>query len=126
MIGYCRFDTGSDHTVLAEAYRFLCPLINYWYPTFNLSGKEKLSSGRYKKIYEKEPKTPYHRLLESPDVPGGGREEPRRIAASLNPVELKKALNRARDALLRLNREKGNTLSTSARRIPSARFSFEA
>jgi hypothetical protein len=110
MIGYSRFDTDSEYKALAEAYRFLCPLINYWYPTLKLIGKEKLPSGRYKRIYEKQPKTPYHRLLESSDVSEKDKEELRRGASLLNPVELKKAFNKAREALLHCNREKGNTL----------------
>jgi hypothetical protein len=32
----------------------------------------------------------------------------------MNPVELKKAFNQAREALLRFNREKGNTVASSA------------
>jgi hypothetical protein len=114
MIGYSRFDTDSEYKALAEAYRFLCPLINYWYPTLKLIGKEKLPSGRYRRIYEKQPKTPYQRLLEASDVSEKDKEQLRRGAASLNPVELKKAFNRARETLLHLNREKGNTLSSSA------------
>jgi hypothetical protein len=114
MIGYSRFDTDFEWQTLAEAYRFLCPLINFWYPAIKLSGKEKLASGRYKKVYEKEPKTPYQRLLDSPDVSAEDKDKLRQMAGSLNPVELKKAFNRARETLLQFNREKGNTLSTSA------------
>ena len=114
MIGYHRFDTNGEHTALAGAYRFLRPLINFWYPTIKLIGKEKLPSGRYRKIYEKEPKTPYQWLLESPQVSDETKGELRLEAAALNPVELKKAFNRARDALLQYSREKGNTRFTSA------------
>ncbi|GHV07331.1 hypothetical protein FACS189485_17510 [Spirochaetia bacterium] len=114
MIGPSRFDTDSEYTALAEAYRFLVPLINFWYPAIKLAGKEKQASGRYKKIYEKDPKTPYQRLLDSPDVSKESKAKLRGMAASLNPVELKKAFDQAGNALLQLNREKGNTLSTSA------------
>ncbi|GHU78891.1 integrase [Spirochaetia bacterium] len=114
MIGPSRFDTDFEHAALAEAYRFLVPLINFWYPTLKLSGKEKQISGKYTKIYEKDPKTPCQRLLESPDVSQDSKAKLRSIAASLNPVELKKAFDKARDALLHFNRDKGNTLSTSA------------
>ena len=114
MIGYHHFDTDGEHTAPAGAYRFLRPLINFWYPTIKLIGKEKLPSGRYRKIYEKEPKTPYQRLLEYPQVSDATKGELRLEAASLNPVVLTKAFNRARDALLQYSREKGNTRSTSA------------
>jgi hypothetical protein len=53
---------------LAEVYRWLCPLYNYGMPSFHLVAKEKREDGRYRKEYEKEPGTPYERLMESPDV----------------------------------------------------------
>jgi hypothetical protein len=79
------------------------PLLNYFYPTLRLIAKEKLPSGRYKKIYEKDPKPPYKRLVESPDLSEECKEELRRRKAALNPVELKRALDDARDRLLKLS-----------------------
>jgi hypothetical protein len=84
-------------------YLHLTPLLNYWYPTLRLIAKEKLPSGRYKKIYEKEAKTPYQRLLESPDVSEECKTELRRRAALLNPVQLKRSMDEARDRLLKLS-----------------------
>jgi hypothetical protein len=40
MIGYTRFDTDFEQKTLAEAYRYLCPLINFWFPTIKLIGEE--------------------------------------------------------------------------------------
>jgi hypothetical protein len=37
-------------------------------PSFRLIAKEKQADGRCRKAYEKEPKTPYERLMESPDI----------------------------------------------------------
>jgi len=102
-VGYARFEGENALNALAEVYRFLNPLLNYWYPTMRLVAKEKLPSGRYKKIYEKEAKTPYQRLLESPDVSDECKEELRRRAALLNPVTLKRGLDEARDRLLKLS-----------------------
>jgi hypothetical protein len=64
-VGYFRFDTSAEQEVPAEVYNYLCPLYNYWYPSFRLLDKEKQADGRYQKIYEKSPRTPYERLLES-------------------------------------------------------------
>jgi hypothetical protein len=102
-VGYARFEGQNALNALSEVYRFLNPLLNYWYPTLRLIAKEKLPSGRYKKIYEKDPKTPYQRLLESPDVSVMCKEELRRRAALLNPVALKRELDKARDRLLKLS-----------------------
>jgi hypothetical protein len=57
--GYFRFDTPADQEASAEVYAYLCPLYNYRYPSFRLIDKEKQTDGRYKKIYEKSPKTPF-------------------------------------------------------------------
>jgi len=77
--------------------------LNYWYPTLRLIAKEKLPSGRYKKIYEKDPKTPYQRLLESPDISDECKAELRQRASQLNPVILKRSMDEARDRLLKLS-----------------------
>jgi hypothetical protein len=52
--------------------------------------KEKQASGRYKKIYEKVPKTPCRRLLESPDLAEAYKAELRWRVALFNPATLKK------------------------------------
>jgi hypothetical protein len=102
-VGYARFEGENARNALSEVYRFLNPLLNYWYPALRLIAKEKLPSGRYKKIYEKDPKTPYQRLLESACISGECKKELTRRAALFNPVELKRALDRARDRLLKLS-----------------------
>ena len=102
-VGYARFEGQNAHNALDEVYRFLNPLLNYWYPTLRLIAKEKLPSGRYKKIYEKEPKTPYQRLLESPQLSGKHKDELRLRAALFNPVALKRSMDEARDRLLKLS-----------------------
>ena len=102
-VGYARFEGQNALDALADVYLFLNPLLNYWYPTLRLIAKEKLPSGRYKKIYEKDPKTPYQRLLESPDVSDECKNELRRRFSLLNPVALKRGLDEARDRLLKLS-----------------------
>jgi hypothetical protein len=102
-IGYARFEGQNALNALSDVYRFLNPLLNYWYPTLRLIAKEKLPSGRYKKIYEKEPKTPYQRLLESPDLDDTYKDELRRRFALLNPIMLKRSMDEARDRLLKLS-----------------------
>jgi hypothetical protein len=102
-VGYARFEGENARKALSEVYRFLNPLLNYWYPTLRLIAKEKLPSGRYKKIYEKYPKTPYQRLLESAHISDECKKELTRRAALFNPIELKRALDQARDRLLKLS-----------------------
>ena len=68
-----------------------------------LTAKEKLPSGRYRKIYEKEPKTPYQRLLESAHISDECKEELRRRAGLFNPIALKRQMDEAVDRLLKLS-----------------------
>ena len=102
-VGYARFEGEKSLNALADVYRFLNPLLNYWYPTMRLTAKEKLPSGKYKKIYEKDPKPPYKRLLESPDLSEECKAELRRRASLLNPIHLKQHMDEALDRLLKLS-----------------------
>ena len=111
-VGYGRFEGEKAAQALAEVYRFLNPLLNYWYPTMQLIGKDKLPSGRYKKVYAKDPKPPYRRLLESPDISNKCKEELRLRAASLNPIKLKRQLDEARERLLKLTVKESSIPST--------------
>jgi hypothetical protein len=97
------------HDALEAVYRCLNPLLNYWYPMLRLIAKEKQASGRYKKIYEKVPKTHCQRLLESPDLNEKHKAELRRRLALFNPVTLKRKMDEARERILKLAVQKGIT-----------------
>ena len=112
IVGYFRFDTPEEQAALSEVYRFLCPLYNYWYPSFKLIDKVKEAFGRYKKVYEKSPKTPCERLLES-SIGEEYKIELRHRRELINPVELNRRLNEAVDNLLKINRDKIYNSNTS-------------
>ena len=65
--------------------------------------------GRTKRVYEKTPKTPYQRLLDSPDIPEATKAKLRAEHATLDPFALKKIielkLKKFFTALGNLNRE---------------------
>jgi hypothetical protein len=105
--GCFRFDTAEEQAELAEVCRNLCPLYNYWHPSFRLIAKQKQADGRRRKIYEKAPKTPFQRLLESPDVSEESKAELRRRKTLCNPAVLNAAVNKAVKRLLKINGEKG-------------------
>jgi hypothetical protein len=122
-VGYFRFDTVEECAALTEVYRWLCPLYNYWMPSFRLIAKEKQGDGRYRKVYEKEPRTPYERLIGSPDISKESKAELRRRRAGQNPVEMNRRLNEAVGLLLKINREKLYDEKTSCQgdgRVPAA------
>jgi hypothetical protein len=112
-VGYFRFDTQAEQEALAEVYRYLCPLHNYWYPSFKLVDKIKQADGRYKKVYEKRPVTPYQRLLESAQVSEESKAELKRRKSGQDPVALNTALNKAVERLLKINREKASMKQAS-------------
>jgi hypothetical protein len=108
-VGYHRYDTRQEFEALAEVYRLLCPLVNYWYPSIKTTGKIKLENGKTRKIREKTPLTPYQRLLDSGDITPAQKSELRRTAASQNPVRMQRLLNEAVERLLQINRQKGKS-----------------
>jgi hypothetical protein len=71
-----------------------------------LIAKEKQADGRYKKVYEKAPKTPYQRLIESPLVSEESKQELSRRKGLYNPLRLNESLNRVVAVLLRIYRKK--------------------
>ena len=98
-VGYARFEGDEVFAALQKVYSFLNPLINYFYPTKKLIAKEKQTNGKMKKIYEKELKTPYQRLLEYPDVSDIYKQKATKIKENLDIVYLQENLELACEEL---------------------------
>ncbi len=85
---------------------------NHFKPTFKLLKREK-KEGKTKRVYEPTPRTPYERLLASPDLPEATKARLRAQHAGLDPYELKKSieakLGRFFTALGNLDRESTKT-----------------
>jgi hypothetical protein len=105
-VGYARFEGEAALGALMEVYRCLCPLLNYFYPNKKLERKETLPNGRVKKIYEKQLKTPYARVLEHPDIQDENKDRVRLIKAGLNIVDLQECLDAACNHLDRIVRRR--------------------
>jgi hypothetical protein len=103
-VGYSRFDTPLELQALAAVYRSLCPLLNYFLPAVKLINKTRAGSA-VRKVYDK-PRSPYQRLLASPDLADEAKAELKRRYESYNPVLLQKEVHRAVDALMDINRRK--------------------
>jgi hypothetical protein len=102
-VGYCRFSAKAERDALAEVYRPLCPLLNYFMPTLKLIKKIKVGS-KTKKVYDKNVISPYQRLLASPDLSDGVKTELANRFALLDPVSLQREVHNAVDVLLSLNK----------------------
>jgi hypothetical protein len=103
-VGYYRFDTPAEYQALSEVYRHLCPLLNFYYPSVRIVEKTRVGA-RVKKVYD-EPKPPYLRLLESPDVDDDVKALLRRRAADLHLIKQKRLVDQAVAKLMRLYEDK--------------------
>src|SRR5215510_8574460 len=85
---------------------------NHFRPTFKLLKREKQGSKTIK-TYENQPKTPYQRLLESPDLPEALKNQMRTQHVGLDPFALKKGIEKKLTnfftLLGKLNRESTKT-----------------
>jgi hypothetical protein len=103
-VGFLRYDTLKECDALNRVYEFLCPLVNYFIPNKKLLQKTKVGS-KVVKVYDKELKTPYRRLMES-SLTDAEKERLTAQRVLLNPVELQYNLNHAIDNLLEIYKAK--------------------
>jgi hypothetical protein len=90
LFGHDRFGHPELVPLMNELYRQeWSQFTNHFKPTFKLIKREK-QAGKTKRIYETQPKTPYQRLLESPDVAQDAKTRLRAEHAILDPFALKK------------------------------------
>jgi hypothetical protein len=92
-VGCNRFDTPTEHQALAQVYRSLCPLLNYFLPTAKLTGKQWVGS-KVRKVYDK-PQSPYQWLAASSDVSAEVKKELGQRYQSYNPMLLQQEVHRA-------------------------------
>ena len=91
VFGYDRIENPELINLMNEIYQdFWNPLNNYFLPSMKLKEKER-NGARITKRYEK-PKTPYQRLMESPNLSDAKKEDLRKRFEKLNPFELKAGL----------------------------------
>ncbi len=92
-IGYYRLEGQREHELVADIYRSLTPLLNFFMPTQKLVSKTRIGSKEIKKYDE--PKSPYQRLMDSKET----TEKTKKILSAkislYNPVELQDNVNRA-------------------------------
>jgi hypothetical protein len=103
-VGYYRFDTEAEYQALRQVYRYLCPLLNFFYPSMKLIQKSR-EGARVRKRYD-DPKPPYLRVLESSKVKEQVKGKLRRMVKQVHVVKQKRLLDEAVDTLMRLYEEK--------------------
>jgi hypothetical protein len=103
-VGYQRFDTAAELTVLRQLYQTLRLYTNFFQPTMKLKSKERFGS-RVKKSYHA-PQTPYQRVLVCADVSAADKKKLQRQYRQLNPAALKREIDKQRKELFRLATKK--------------------
>jgi len=107
VIGHLRYDTEQEIEIINDLYRNDLRLYkNFFQPVMKL--KEKIRDKE--KVHRKydTPKTPYHRLLESPHIPDETKSKLKAIYNSLNPAQLKRNIDAKLDMLYKAYQEKNN------------------
>jgi len=94
-VGYFRYEGDEALAALEKVYLFLNPLINYFYPTKKLIDKKTLPNGKVKRIYEKQLKTPYERVLEHSAISDKDKIQVKKNKASMNIVDIQENLEKA-------------------------------
>ena len=91
MIGYINLDCKEVVKPLNEYYDVMSIYLMHFVAVRRMLGKEKVFS-KYKRIYEKIPKTPYQRIMEHKEVTEDVKAKLRQEHLKLNPLVLKQEM----------------------------------
>lgn len=97
VIGYDRYEGEVACEALAALYEVVRLYTNFFQPSMKLLSKERLGS-KVKKTYE-EAKTPYQRVLASPQVSEEVKDALRKLYLTLNPVVLLRQIEQCQACL---------------------------
>ena len=91
IFGYGRIENKAVIELMNDVYRNECALLhNYFYPTIKLKDKERVNAKIIKR-FEKEPKTPYQRVMENEHISQEIKDKLTSIFKTLNPFDLRKS-----------------------------------
>lgn len=119
IVGYLRYDTKRELEILNDLYRNELRLFkNFFQPVIMLVGKERCG-GKIRRRYDA-PKTPFQRVLESPNISEESKQSLRKIYESLNPAELKRVIEAKIDLLYQTHNSKSINTKVRVETIPSS------
>ena len=107
MIGYVNLDCREVVEPLNEYYDVMTVYLMHFVAVRRMLGKEKVFS-KYKRIYEKIPQTPYQRILEHKGVSEEVKEKLQQEYSKLNPLILKKEMEKRLKKVYDIERQFGN------------------
>jgi len=103
-VGYARYDTAPELEALGELYGVLRLYVNFFQPQMKLVSKTRRGAKVTKRFDLA--RTPYQRVLASPEVGEDAKRELRKTYLALNPAQLKRDLATCQARLLDLARTK--------------------
>jgi len=110
-VGYLRYDSKEEQEILNDLYRNELRLYkNFFQPVIKLVLKERIG-GKIHRKYEIA-KTPYQRVMESKEskeVPKEKKQQLQKSYLSLNPAELKRAIDKKLDLLYKAYQKKNKS-----------------
>lgn len=93
LVGYHRYDTVEQIKLLNDLYRNEYRLFtNFFRPMMKIKSKEKINNSTCKKKYD-DAKSPYQRLLACKQLSPKEKEKLTALYLSLNPIQLKRAID---------------------------------
>ena len=107
MVGYVNLDCQEVVEPLNAYYDTMTVYLMHFIAVRRMLGKEKVFS-KYKRIYEKIPKTPYQRILEHKEVSEEVKEKLRQEHSKLNPLVLKNEMEKRLKKVYDIQRQFGN------------------
>ena len=110
--GYTRYDCKESVDALNNLYAVLCSYLNHFIPSRKCVEKKKIGS-KYIKKYEKIAKTPYQRVLANEHISDEIKEKLRQEHAELNPLVMKKEIERLRSVLYDVQQKHGSQKQNS-------------
>lgn len=123
VIGYRRYDTRKEQIIINGLYRNELRLYkNFFQPVMKLISKVR-EKGKIHRKYDKA-KTPYHRLLESAQIPVAAKQELKTMYDNLNPAELKRNIDKKLNLLYETHKNKNN-MNTNILKVESRLISIK-
>lgn len=105
IFGYERIAQSDLVPLMNEIYAELwCPLQNFFIPSMKILRKTRIGA-RIKKEYD-QPRTPFQRLMECPEISEERKEEIRKTRSRLNPFHLQEGLDKKLKAFQELLRQR--------------------
>jgi hypothetical protein len=101
-VGYDRWETEQELTLLESIYDDLRLYINFFQPSFKLIAKERIGNQTIKR-YDTA-KTPYQRILERKDISLEAKARLMNLYLHLNPAELRRRMDQKTAQLWKISR----------------------